>query len=1415
MFFRQPSYQEGAQLKLYIDEKFHSEYDLKTSSGIVNLDVDIKSLNVGLHSILAQTSSDDGTLSAPYCTYFFKMPSVSSGGTLNTYIDEKLQDSRQVSADDGLIAIDFDVKSLPIGLHILRAQIKGDDNIWSSSFSKFFLRVPTDEEYQNMMCYYTFFIPDEEGNVTYDYGTFKKGGTYANGGFSFDADVSDLDEGDYHILCALVMPDGTVSSIETASFKRAPTYDYIPSEYPEISNLKAETSMASGVTLTWDGTDEAFEAILDAARAEGFGDSQLPWLAGYRVYRNGANDPLNDGLLTETTYNDTTLDLLEANYYAVTAVYQLADESLHESAMSDTVHATQRLEKPSIRYASRQIYIEGAYPDYTQIYYAVYSSQQSNPDVKVDGTIYQDPFTQSTSGYVYALASLGGYFDSEIVEYSYVVSSVTCVAPTITVDGTTIKLESSTKNAAIYYTLDGTNPTSASTKYINPFTVTENCTIKAIAVTDDYFDSAISTEVIDSFYCSAPTFTVNGAKVTIACETDSAKIYYTLNGTEPTALSALYENPFTVTENCTIKAIAKKTNFNDSEVSTQVIDTFKCETPIISVRNGVATITCETDSVAIHYTIDGTDPTALSDIYSTPIAVSGVCTIKAIAVRANFNNSEVATYNYDENSVTCVPPVITISGNTVTITCDTDIASIYYTLNGDTPTSASTLYEGAFTVSQNCTIKAIAIKTGYFDSDVAQKEVNSFYCAEPEITVYLGTVTITCETDSARIYYTLNGTEPSSASTYYSGSFSVSGSCTIKAIAIKANFNDSDVAICNYDKSAVTCVKPEFTVNSGTVSISTATSEASIYYTTDGTTPTSASTLYEGAFTVSQNCTVMAIAMRESYFDSDVATQVIDTFQCAKPTFKMADEDMVEISCATNGAAIYYNIGSSSDPDMNSTLYSGPFQIADNRMIKAIAYADNFNPSEVATFLPNAVECEAPSISYDGRMAKITAEAGATISYTLDDGATTVYDGAFDIYGAKSIKAWASMENFNDSEVTEYVVPAYFDGETAIVNEAGQLSKGFEWAADELADLAWIRLQGTANNSDFVQLMALTSLGAVIWELEDVDVPDGLFDFNPNLLLYVSSDDLAAKSGVRNVVVNGYAEAIELDESGNFYCPEEFTAYEARYTHAYSMTTAMNGDTQGWETLVLPFDVQTINHLGNSGTVTAKGEIRPFAAFSSTDYSQAKPFWLYSMNGRWQAADQIEAYTPYLISMPNNIEYIDDYILAGTVEFVADNATFPVTQDAESPCGSMRLVGTTMRLGQDDTLAPINRYDDSMGYAEGSAFVPELRDVEPFEAYLTDANGSRLSSPIRLAPLGWNSNSLPADLINDALWRVYSYDGVLYISTSRAQRITIYSLAGQALRILDVQPGLNEVHDLTTGIYIVKDTKVFVEMKHK
>lgn len=92
---------------------------------------------------------------------------------------------------------------------------------------------------------------------------------------------------------------------------------------------------------------------------------------------------------------------------------------------------------------------------------------------------------------------------------------------------------------------------------------------------------------------------------------------------------------------------------------------------------------------------------------------------------------KAAYINYDEDYCGCgsgtftrptvTTPIIVITDTTATIACAVSGATIYYTLDGSTPTSSSTEYTGTITLTHSCTIKAIAVKPGMTDSEVASE----------------------------------------------------------------------------------------------------------------------------------------------------------------------------------------------------------------------------------------------------------------------------------------------------------------------------------------------------------------------------------------------------------------------------------------------------------------------------------------------------------------------------------------------------------------------------------------------------------------------------------------------------------------------------------------------------------------------
>ncbi|MBQ0003237.1 MAG: chitobiase/beta-hexosaminidase C-terminal domain-containing protein [Treponema sp.] len=368
-----------------------------------------------------------------------------------------------------------------------------------------------------------------------------------------------------------------------------------------------------------------------------------------------------------------------------------------------------------------------------------------------------------------------------------------------------VEISCETQGAVIYYTTDGTVPNAGSIKYDQEqkILISKKTTIKAIAIKEGMTPSNIETAV----------YLLNGFTIIFDSNGHGESPMAYLNKhkgdqiTLPQALTAegfIFDNWTDGTD--TYAAGSSYTVTHDTMFKANWIALNTVKTPIFENKNNKIdknekiTISCETEGAAIYYTTDGTDPTTSSTQYTGPVEITADTTIKAIAVKAGMNNSSVETISYvlktysvlyslnGHGSTTPEPVYNKYKGDKITLPQALTDDSYFF----ESWTDGINDYkpEDEYTVKDNVLIKA---------NWIAKNKVAKPIFDEKNTVVNKGdSVTLSCTTEGATIYYTTDGNAPTSLSTQYTGPIEITADTTIKAIAVKDGMADSDIAEITY-----------------------------------------------------------------------------------------------------------------------------------------------------------------------------------------------------------------------------------------------------------------------------------------------------------------------------------------------------------------------------------------------------------------------------------------------------------------------------------------------------------------------------------------------------------------------------------------------------------------------------------------
>ena len=533
----------------------------------------------------------------------------------------------------------------------------------------------------------------------------------------------------------------------------------------------------------------------------------------------------------------------------------------------------------------------------------------------------------------------------------------------------TLSLGDATRGAAIFYTTDGSTPTypisGTTQQYSGVINLSVSQTVNAIAIASGYSASAVATEayVIGVYQ---PTFSPAGGTyttiqtVTISDATTGATIHYTTDGSTPTASSPVYSTPITLTASATVKAIAVESGDIQSTVASATYTyTIPASAPAYVQQcnqfvagNGKGTASCTLTGVTAGDAL-------VIGIWSTSATLSSVTASSGTPVSVISNFNSISGYI----SAYLLPN--TASGNiTITATTPSGYANNWVSVTEYTNVPASPLDTDAdYATSGN--YGASSTSTGNLNTTGAGDMLWSMCSGYPaSAAYYAGTVPIAWTavnsyegSDVAPWLFVEDGVT-GAAGSYY-------GQCLSNTAIYAGGAGDASIMTVALMGLRPVAATPTFSPAGGnyssaqTVTISTTAPYATIYYTTNGSTPTTNSAVYSTPIIVSATETLKAIATASGYANSTVASAAYTiSSSSGSPSYVQQCNQFVvgngkgTASCTltgvTAGDAIMIGVWSSSATLSSVTASSGtPVSVISN-------YAGAESPGYISAYLlPN------------------------------------------------------------------------------------------------------------------------------------------------------------------------------------------------------------------------------------------------------------------------------------------------------------------------------------------------------------------------------------------------------------------------------------------------------------------------------
>ena len=503
-----------------------------------------------------------------------------------------------------------------------------------------------------------------------------------------------------------------------------------------------------------------------------------------------------------------------------------------------------------------------------------------------------------------------------------------------------VTLSCETQGATIYYTTDGTTPTSSSAVYSSAISVGETMTIKAIAIKNE-IESALAT--------AAYTINLPEDENTSKTWDLSVASYDNDASADKVTWSATYVSMVVDKD----KSSTAANNYLGGDANNRTSSRMYKDSKLTITPTGKQITTITFAAVSSTYATalassTWTNATAEANGSNVVVTVASTGAVSA-AIGGTCGFTEVRVVYTDVDTSIPAEPTFSLTAGTyteaqsVTLACETQGATIYYTTDSSTPTNASTQYTTAISVGETMTIKAVAIKddksspvaTATYTINLPEDE-NTSKTWDLSVASYDNDASADKVTWSATyVSMVVDKDKSSTAANNYLGGDANNRTSSRMYKDSKLTITPTGKQITTITFAAVSSTYAEALVNSTWTNATAEANSTNVVVTAAGA----------GAVSAVIGATCGFTAIRVAYTEIDASIPATPTFSVAAGTYTSAQS--VEISCETQGATIYYTLDGS-DPDNTKAQYSGAISVEESMTIKAIAIKDD-KSSAVAT----------------------------------------------------------------------------------------------------------------------------------------------------------------------------------------------------------------------------------------------------------------------------------------------------------------------------------------------------------------------------------------------------------------------------------------------------------------------------------